>query len=108
MTGFLLTKTPDVVKKIRASYPNVPIIATGGKTNETVQGVIEAGVNAITYTSLSTQELFKHVMIGYRRNKKIKQEKEKNACRQFFSFISLHFLYCLHQYIHPVQYIPIQ
>lgn len=66
MTGFLLTKTPNVVKKIRASYPNVPIIATGGKTNETVQGVIEAGVNAITYTSLSTQELFKHVMIGYR------------------------------------------
>lgn len=66
MTGFLLTKTPDVVKKIRASYPNVSIIATGGKTNETVQTVIEAGVNAITYISLSTQELFKHVMIGYR------------------------------------------
>lgn len=66
MTGFLLTKTPDVVKKIRASYPNVPIIATSRKTNETVQEVIEAGVNAITYTSLSTQELFKHVMIGYR------------------------------------------
>lgn len=66
MTGFLLKKTPDVVKKIRASYPNVPIIATSGKTNETVQEVIEAGVNAITYISLSTQELFKHVMIGYR------------------------------------------
>lgn len=66
MTGFLLTKTPDVVKKIRASYPNVSIIATSGKTNETVQTVIEAGVNAITYISLSTQELFKHVMIGYR------------------------------------------
>ena len=60
------TKTPEVVKKIRASYSNVPIIATGGKTNETVQTVIEAGVNAITYTPPSTQELFKHVMIGYR------------------------------------------
>ena len=60
------TKTPDVVKKIRASYPNVPIIATGGKTNETVQAVIEAGANAITYTPPSTQELFKQVMIGYR------------------------------------------
>lgn len=60
------TKTPDVVKKMRVSYPNVPIIATGGKTNETVQTVIEAGVNAITYTPPSTQELFKHVMIGYR------------------------------------------
>lgn len=65
MTGFLLTKTPNVVKKIRASYPNAPIIATSGKTNETVQGVIEAGVNAITYTPPSTQELFKQVMIGY-------------------------------------------
>ena len=60
------TKKPDVVKKMRASYSNVPIIATGGKTNETVQTVIEAGVNAITYTPPSTQELFKHGMIGYR------------------------------------------
>lgn len=51
------TKKPDVVKKMRASYSNVPIIATGGKTNETVQTVIEAGVNAITYTPPSTQEL---------------------------------------------------
>lgn len=51
---------------MRASYSNVPIIATGRKTNDTVQTVIEAGVNAITYTPPSTQELFKHVMIGYR------------------------------------------
>lgn len=59
-------KKPEVVKKIRVSYPNIPIIATNGKTNETVQEVIAGGANAITYTPPSTQERFKQVMIGYR------------------------------------------
>ena len=59
-------KTADIVRRIRQDFPNVPIIASGGKTNETILATIQAGANAITYTPPSTQELFKTVMAGYR------------------------------------------
>ena len=59
-------KTPEVVRKIRAEYPHVPLIASGGKTNETVHETIAAGANAITYTPPSAQELFKTIMATYR------------------------------------------
>ncbi len=58
--------TPEVVRSIRANYPDIPLIASGGKTNETVRATIVAGANAITYTPPSTQELFKAVMATYR------------------------------------------
>lgn len=58
--------TPDVVRKIREQFPNVPIIASGGKTNESIMETITAGANAITYTPPSTQELFSTIMAGYR------------------------------------------
>lgn len=58
--------TPDIVRKIRADFPSVPIIATGGNTSETIQKTIDAGANAITYTPPSTQALFKGMMSRYR------------------------------------------
>lgn len=58
--------TPRVVKKIRTDFPDIPIIASGGKTEESVAETIEAGANAITYTPPSTQELFKEMMNKYR------------------------------------------
>ena len=57
--------TPDVIRKIRADYPTIPLIASGGKTNETVHETILAGANAITYTPPSAQELFKTLMATY-------------------------------------------
>ncbi len=58
--------TPDVVAKIRKNFPDIPIIATGGKTPESILKTIEAGANAITYTPPSCQELFKQMMEKYR------------------------------------------
>ncbi len=58
--------TANVVAKIRADFPEVPIIASGGKTNESIKRTIDAGANAITYTPPSTQELFKELMESYR------------------------------------------
>lgn len=46
--------------------PNVPLVASGGKTNESIYETIVAGANAITYTPPSTQELFKELMAKYR------------------------------------------
>ena len=42
--------TPEIVRGIRDQVPDVPIIATGGPTDETIQATIQAGANAITYT----------------------------------------------------------
>ena len=58
--------TPEIVRKIRRNYPDIPLIASGGPTAETIARTIEAGANAITYTPPSTQELFKITMQKYR------------------------------------------
>lgn len=58
--------TPKIVKKIRAMYPTMPIIATGGPTDESIAATIEAGANAITWTPPSCAELFAEVMAAYR------------------------------------------
>ena len=58
--------TPRIVAKIRKDYPDFPIIATGGPTEESIRKTIEAGANAITWTPPSVSELFKGVMNKYR------------------------------------------
>ncbi len=60
------SKTPDIVAKIRAEFPDVPIIASGGNQPDTIKRTIEAGANAITYTPPSTKELFREMMAKYR------------------------------------------
>ena len=59
-------QTPEVVRKIRTDFPDVPIIATGGRTEESIAETIAAGANAITYTPPSAAELFKQMMVQYR------------------------------------------
>ena len=59
-------KTPEVVAKIRKSFPEIPLIASGGNTEENIARTIEAGANAITFTPPSTAELFKEMMEKYR------------------------------------------
>lgn len=60
--------TPRIVAKIRQAYPDFPIIATGGPTEESIRKTIAAGANAITWTPPSVAELFKDVMNSYRQN----------------------------------------
>lgn len=59
-------RTAGVVRKIREKFPDVPMIATGGPTEESILETIEAGANAISYTPPSTKELFRVIMSGYR------------------------------------------
>lgn len=59
-------ETARVVRKIRKAFPDLPIIATGGPTEETILQTIEAGANAITWTAPSTAEIFKNIMTTYR------------------------------------------
>ena len=59
-------RTVDIVREIRKEYPKIPIIATGGPTEESIINTIEAGANAITYTPPSNGEIFKKLMNKYR------------------------------------------
>lgn len=58
--------TARIVRKIREKYPDFPIIATGGPTEESILETIEAGANAITYTPPSNTEIMKKLMDKYR------------------------------------------
>ena len=59
-------QTPEVVRQIKKKYPNVPVIATGGKDEKSILETILAGANAISYTPPSSAELFKDSMARYR------------------------------------------
>ncbi len=61
------SKTPELVAKIRERYPDVPIMATGGPTEESIKATIDAGANAITWTPPSNGEVFKSIMEAYRK-----------------------------------------
>lgn len=58
--------TPRIVAEIRAQFPEVPIIATGGPTDESIRQTILAGANAITFTPPSTADIFTSLMENYR------------------------------------------
>ena len=60
-------RTAQVVKTIREQYPELPIMATGGNTPESILNTIEAGANAITWTPPSTGEIFHNIMDNYRK-----------------------------------------
>lgn len=58
--------TAAMVAQIRQSYPDIPIIATGGPTEKSIRETIAAGANAISYTPPTSGDLFKAKMAKYR------------------------------------------
>jgi len=60
-------ETANIVRHIRSKYPDVPIIATGGPTDESIRETIIAGANAITYTPQSTSDILNEIMIKHRK-----------------------------------------
>lgn len=63
-------RTASIVKMIRREFGReLPIIATGGPTEESILETIEAGANAITYTPPSSADIFAEVMDVYREKK---------------------------------------
>lgn len=59
-------KTPEVVRQIRQQFPKVPIMATGGNTDESILETIQAGANAIVWTPPSTGKIIGNMMDEYR------------------------------------------
>ena len=62
-------KTAEVVAAIREQFPQMPIIATGGPSQESILQTVRAGANAITWTPPSSGEIFKRIMDAYREGK---------------------------------------
>ena len=62
-------QTPELVAKIREKYPDVPVMATGGPTEESIKETIKAGADAITWTPPSNGEVFRDIMDAYRNDK---------------------------------------
>ncbi len=60
-------KTPELVAKIRSEYPDVPIMATGGPTDDSIKATIDAGADAITWTPPTNGEVFRDIMEAYRK-----------------------------------------
>lgn len=58
--------TAALVAHIRQRYPKIPIIATGGPTDESIANTIAAGANSITYTPPTNGEIFARSMDSYR------------------------------------------
>ena len=59
--------TPEIVAGIRREFPEVPIIATGGPTEESILRTIRAGANAVTYTPPTNGALFAQIMEKHRK-----------------------------------------
>ena len=51
-------RTPEVVRILRERYPDLPIIATGGPSRESIRETVAAGANAISFTPPTAEELF--------------------------------------------------
>lgn len=62
--------TVETVRHFRMQFPDLPIIATGGKEEEGILKTIEAGANAITYTPPTNGDLFRKKMELYREQEK--------------------------------------
>ena len=69
-------RTPEVVRILRERYPDLPIIATGGPSQESIRQTVAAGANAISFTPPTAEELFHGLMTRYRNEH---ESKTKNT-----------------------------
>ena len=69
-------RTPEVVRILRERYPDLPIIATGGPSKESIRETVAAGANAISFTPPTAGELFHGLMTRYRNEHESKTKGE--------------------------------
>ena len=69
-------RTAEVVRILRERYPDLPIIATGGPSQESIRETVAAGANAISFTPPTAEELFHGLMTRYRNEHESKTKGE--------------------------------
>ena len=70
-------RTPEVVRILRERYPDLPIIATGGPSQESIRQTVAAGANAISFTPPTAEELFHGLMTRYRNEHESKTKNQE-------------------------------
>ena len=70
-------ETAKVVAAIRTEFPNLPIIATSGPSDESLASTIAAGANAIVWTPPTSGEIFHNIMAAYREGETYAAAKER-------------------------------
>lgn len=70
-------RTPEVVRILRERYPDLPIIATGGPSQESIRETVAAGANAISFTPPTAEELFHGLMTRYRNEHESRTKGEQ-------------------------------
>lgn len=78
--------TAEIVCSLREHFCTLPIIATGGKTGESLAATAKAGANAVIWTPPSNSELFSPMMESYRatvgaRSRSVGARPLSNAAR---------------------------
>jgi len=61
--------TPAVIRALRSQFPELPMMATSGPTDETLEKTIEAGANAVIWTPPTPGEVFRDIMAAYREGR---------------------------------------
>ena len=69
-------RTPEVVRILRERYPDLPIIATGGPSQERIRETVASGANTISFTPPTAEELFHGLMTRYRNEHESKTKGE--------------------------------
>ena len=72
-------RTAEAVARIREQYPSLPIMASGGRTEESIRDTIAAGANTIVFTPPSNSEIFSNMMDEYRTMKTKNPEYDLGA-----------------------------
>ena len=67
-------RTPEVIAELRAAFPALPIIATGGRDDATAAATIAAGANALIWAPPSVVELQRDMMVRYREKAEVAAE----------------------------------
>lgn len=60
-------RTPEIIQMLKAGYPDIPCIATGGKSVGHLNAVLDGGTDAVVLTPPSNGDLFKSIMSNYRK-----------------------------------------
>ena len=70
-------KTPHVVERVKSWFPETAIIATGGRSEQSIVDTVSAGADAVTWTPPTPGEIFRDMMARYRNQ----TEKKKSFWR---------------------------
>ncbi len=72
-------RTPEVIAELRAAFPTLPVIATGGRDEEAVARTMASGANALIWAPPSVAEIQRDMMVRYREQAEASKQEPAEA-----------------------------